>query len=481
MMMNLDASLSTSRIVPPEAFQQQPATAPSPAGVGTPLWWLYRLLARLEREKPRLVLLDDYYRGNHPFPYIRDPEVRAEYLALLRSSRSNFVRMVIRAMEQRLRIDGLRLRTERDDRPDSQTWDIWMANNLDSWSQTAFQVALTQRRAYWSVWYPERGSDVPLIAVEDPTQVYVEHQPGNRTRRAAAVKTWTDDWTGEHLANVYLPDGVWKFRLEQPTKVRPYTAWIEREPAVRNPLGVVPIIPMTHQPGLTTMPDGESEIDDLLPIQDRINTTLLNRQVAEHLAAFRQKWATGLEIPVDEHGQPVQTFKAAIDQLWVNEDPQGRYGSFEATDLDNYVKASEQDVQHICVLSFSPRHYFTVQGQAPSGDALKSAEAGLVAKVCRAQRWWNGSVRETLRLARRTVNLDTPYDAEIVWADPEYQTLGQLVDAMMKLLAGNVVTPGYVLERIGVPPSTIARLEAERLQAQLLTDAQTTQPSAPEL
>lgn len=448
---------------------------PIMANIGDPLWWLYRLKARIQLEQGWLETLDGYYGGAHRLPEIKDPEAAKQFQALIERSRSNYVGMVVDVRMQRLRVDGLRLRDDRDDRPDQATWEIWQANELEAWSAVAFQTALVQRRAYWSVWYPERGSQFPVIRVESPTQVYVEHVPGDPTKRAAAAKFWRDDWTGADCANVYLPTGIHKFRLENlPTGRRSFgevvpQAWREYE-FVPNPLGVVPIIPMVHRPGLTSYVDGRSEIEGLLPAQDRINATLLNRQVAEHLAAFTQKWATGLEVP-EEDGKAVQQFKAALDELWVNEDPAGRFGAFPASDLDNYIKAKADDIQDISVLSFSPRHYFTVQGQAPSGDSMKSAEAGLVAASYSIQRQFNRGLRSTLALARRTIGQDTPVDSEIVWADPEYQTVGQLVDAMMKLHAGNIVGPDYVLERIGATPGTIAREASRRMQAELLGDA----------
>lgn len=446
---------------------QVPASSllPQTSGVGTPPWWLYRLLTRLTVEQPQLVLLDDYYSGDHPLPELRDEKVRAEFYRYLARSKSNFMRLVVDAQAQRTRLQGFRLDGSTDS-ADKATWDLFEANNMESELQIAWQVMLTQRRSYVSVWYPtERGSTLPLIRVEDPTQMIVEYEPGDRTKRAAALKVWIDDWTGQMLANVYLLTAIHKFRYDPASRTKPFSSWVEREPMVRNPLGVVPVFPLVNRPRLSR--NGMSEIEDLLPIQDRINQTILGRQIAEHHAAFRQKWATGLEIPIDEDtGEPVQTFKSAIDTFWVNEDPTGKWGQFEAADLKNYASPKESDIQDIAVISATPRHYFTVNGQAPSGDSMKSAETGLVAKVIDQTRTLKSTVREIAMVARQIAKLPAVM-VEPIWGDPEYQTLGQLVDAQMKLFAGGIVSEDYVLEKIGETPATIDRERKARRTRQL--------------
>lgn len=443
---------------------------------GSPLQWLYRLDAKLEGQKADLVRLEDYYRGFHRTPLSKDPATNAEMQQLLcrmlEQSGSNFMRLVVDAMVQRIRVQGFRLKDDRDDRPDQETWEMFQANNLESLSQIGWQVTLTQRRSYYSVWYPQPGDDprYPVIRIESPQQCIVEHAPGDRRRRVAGLKVWQDDWTGEKHANVYLPDAVHKFRFEDRTNRKPYAAWVVREEPVRNLLGEVPLVPVVNRPSLLLDPDGWSEIEDLLVIQDRINQTLFNRQVAEHFAAFRQKWATGLEIPVDDDGRPIDTFSSAINRFWVNEDSQGKFGQFEATDLKNYASPRESDIQDIAVISSTPRHYFTVNGQAPSGDSMKSAETGLVAKIHNFEEWASGSLKDVARLARKVKGLDTPVDSEVVWADPEYQTLGQLVDAQVKLYSQGVVDRATVLEAIGKKPGAIARIEAKVLEEQMAAE-----------
>lgn len=438
-----------------------------------PLAWLYRLETKLKYERAGtatlysdghyewrmgLGMLDAYYDGHHPLPEVVDDETRARYLEFMRRSRSNYMKVVVDAERERIHLNGFRTGKGEDAKPDLELWEILQENGIGQSMPLAVKTALTKRRAYWSVFYGPGNR--PMIRVEDPAQVIVEHDPTDRRKRVAAAKFWADDWTGTKFANIYLPNIVYKFYWHDGDRARP-AGWYEREPLVRHGLGV-PIIPMVNRPTMHLPVDGVSEIDGLTPIQDRINQTDLNRQIAEHFSAFRQKWATGIDIPTDENGEPIQAFSSAIDSFWVNTNKDGRWGEFNPTDLQNYDHPKQGDIQDIAILSATPRHYFTVNGQAPSGDSMKSAEAGLIAKVSTfIDETANPALIEVAQLCdqitgRRTAQAVTP-----IWADPEYRTFAQLVDGTAKLVETKIISRRYGREQIGMDPSTAARMERE--------------------
>jgi diadenosine tetraphosphatase ApaH/serine/threonine PP2A family protein phosphatase len=473
------SSTLSSTVVPVTPWASAP---PLTEGVGTPLWWVYRLVARLNREivgyvertpdgvlvlREGMARLQRYYDGHHDLPWVRDSDVRAEYQALLNRARSNFMRLVVNVPAERVKVLGLRLPGD-DEVADTATWEIWQRNDLDRWFPVAVKTALAQRRAVFSVW---ADSDRKAkIVVEDPQQVIVEFAPGDPGTRVAGLKLWTDDWTGDQLVNLILPDAVYRYRWGPPPGGQGPQGWYAREAPERNPFGVVTYVPMVNDPGLHNA--GVSRIEDVLPVQDRINQTILNRGVAEHLSAFQQKWAAGLEIPIDEDtGLPVQPLKASIDSIWIGEGEHVKFGQFDATDLANYASVKESDLEDISVLTRTPRHVFVHQGQAPSGDAMKSDEAGLVADVKGSmQPTFGAAIREVLGLARKIDNLPEVAGTEIVWGDPEWQTFAQLVDGHTKLLEARVVSRRYVAEKIGMTPATIKRVEAE-VMADALLDA----------
>ena len=450
---------------------------------GTPLWWLEKLSAELSSRQANMQLWDSYYSGEHPLPFLtkaHDAKMRDEFRRLLEDSRSNFMRLVVDVVEERLRVEGFRLSASTDIKSDKASWDIWQANQMDAESQTAFVESLVKGVSYLSVWSDSDGDDFADIAIEDPLQTIVGYVPGSNYRqRAAALKVWRDDWTGKDRANVYLPSGIFKFEAASSDSIPGApTQWagdaMVPNPArgdaisrrwkelpdefVGNPLGVVPIIPLRNRPRLLV--EGESEIADVYRVQNQINGFLFLLALAGYFGAHKQRWATGVAI-MEKDGKPIELM-SAIDTLWQNENPNAAFGQFEATDLGGYIKAIEQKVLHIAVTTRTPRHYLIEQGQSPSGDAIKSAESGLTKKVERKMRDFGERLEQVIRLARRFQGEEgAPVDSEIVWADPEIRTEAELTDAAIKKVQIGLIDRAQALEDLGYTQTQIARMLAE--------------------
>ena len=207
------------------------------------------------------------------------------------------------------------------------------------------------------------------------------------------------------------------------------------------------------------MTEGASEIQQVIPVQDAINKILLDMLVASEFGSFRQRWVTGMEIPRDpETSQPVEPFKAAVDRLWMSENPAVKFGEFNQTDLAPYVKSVEMLVQHIASQTRTPPHYFYLSGQFPSGESIKSAETGLVAKARRKMRHLSESWEEVMRLAF-DVDDDARAgftEAETIWADPESRTEGEHADATLKKRALGVPLQQLWVD-LGYSPQEIER------------------------
>ena len=430
------------------------------------------LVASLEKDldsrQTEYRLYDDYYAGRQPLLLASD-KWRGIFGRLFRGFSDNFLALVVDAVEERLTVQGFRL--GKDPEADPDAWRIWQTNQLDAWSQVAHTEALVKGCSYIGV-SPFRSEwpadDVPLITVEDCCEVIVRTSMAMRGKRLSALKKWKDD-DGRWMATLYLPTEVVKFqqsrRLQYANQYgRSYIegGWEPREtvgeswPLV-NPLNVVPLIPLVNRPRLSGM--GESEIADLIPAQNAINKTAMDMLVAGEFASFRQKWATGIEIPADDAGKPIDTFAEAIKRFFSTAVPDAKFGQFEATDLAPFVKTIEMWVQHIASRSHTPPHYLLGQsGSFPSGESLKATETGLVAKARRKQRHFGEGWEEVVRLAFTALGdaRGEIVDSEVNWADPESRTEAEHVDALVKM--GSLGVPQEILwERWGATPTEIAR------------------------
>ncbi|MEU0670353.1 phage portal protein [Streptomyces lavendulocolor] len=434
--------------------------------VESPQWWLDRLWSELQERRRYVELMRQYYCGDHPLPSVTE-KARTAFQRLLRQARSNYVGLIVDATAERMQIDGFRLGDA--ETGDDEVWRIWQANNLDADSDLIITEAVKTGRAFVLVAPNPADPTTPVVTAEDATQAIVAYRPGSRRERAAGLKAWTDDWTGLLMATLYLPDALYKFQAEKPKQgLQATIRWAAREtksepwPAP-NPLRVVPLVEIPNRPDL--LGEAHSEIEDVLDIQDRINKTLIDRMMAQEFSAFRQRWATGYELPEDEDGQPIEPFKAAVDRLWVAEDSAVKFGEFSATDLGPYLAAVDADVQHMAARTRTPAQYLLGQLSNVNGETLKATESGLVSKVKQRQRPIGEGKEEAVRLYLKAAGDDRDLSRiETIWHNPEFRTEGELVDALLKMSTLGV--PHEALwERWGATQTEIAQWSELRNQA----------------
>ncbi|MBK9181403.1 MAG: phage portal protein [Acidimicrobiales bacterium] len=440
---------------------------------GSPAWWLGKLAARISQQTADAARLERYYEGLQPLA-IATQEYREEFSRMLAAVCDNWMPIIVDAVEERLHVEGFRIGG--DPAGDTDAWQLWQANCLDADSEIAHSTALTCGRAAVMVWAGDDGQ--PEITIEHPAQVAVAYAPGSRRRKLAAVKQWVDEWTGEHHANVYLPDRIAKLRRPDAS-----SGWAERADEIPNPLGLVPIVELQNRPKLAGGRWGvRSEIAEVLSTQDQINKLVCDLLVAAEFGAFRQRWATGIELPVDpDTGVELEAFKVALDRLWHTSAPDARFGEFGQTDLANYTAAIENRVQSLASRTRTPPHYLLGQsGAFPSGESLKATETGLIAKVHSRQRHYGEAWEEVIRLAFAVLGDErsSATAAETIWSDPESRTESEHVDSLVKKLALGV--PHQQLwEDAGYTPPQIARFKA-MLAEHALTQAVSFGLDAPE-
>lgn len=441
-----------------------PTNAPQ---VGSPDWWLRRLEKQLDDRQQKLRVYDAYYEGEHPLAFASEKFLKA-FGGMFRAFADNWCDLVVDAVEERLNVEGFRFGESPE--ADQDAWDTWQRNQLDVDSQLAHTDALIHGESAAIVWADDEGTGAE-ITVESAHQVICAYEPGSRRERAAALKKWLEDDDFLH-ATLYLRDGIYKYRSAR--AVKSYDTggsgsrvdWVPREVGnegwpLANPLGVVPVVPLCNRPRLLSA--GHSEIAKVIPVQNAVNKLVADMLVASEFGAFRQRWVTGMEIPTDpETNQPVEPFRIAVDRLLMGmPEPGGpdiHFGEFSETNLANFVTAIEMLVQHIASQTRTPPHYFYLRGQFPSGEAIKSAETGLVAKSKRKQRPFGESWEEVMRLSFKVTGdaRGDVIDAETIWGDPESRSEAQHVDAVLKMMAVGV--PQQALwEELDFSPQQIER------------------------
>lgn len=422
--------------------------------------YLNLLDERLRRRSPMINLWEDYYEGKHHLVFATS-RFRETFGNLFREFADNWCELIVNASVERLKIIGFQANDKASEKSAAEIWDD---NDMAIQAKIAHTEAVKLGTSYilvdQNVTVP--GTDTPLITIEHPAQCIVAKDPANRRLRRAALKEWVND-DGYVYANVYLPDGIYRYQTDQKVDEQQpslqvsgmlwpedYVAapatflhggkatWIPRHDEtgfyIPNKLSVVPVIPLENNPTLAV--GGRSDIAHVIPIQNAVNKFLMDMIIASEFASFNQRWATGIEIPRDpETGKPLneQRFLAAVSRVWAVEDEGAKFGQFAASDLSNYVKALELVIQHIAAITRTPPHYLLGQsGAFPSGDSLTATETGLVAKCESKTEDFSPSHAEAVSLAHELKTKERKR-FKPTWKDCERRIQAQRIDGALKM------------------------------------------------
>lgn len=418
-----------------------------------------QLSDKLDTTVPKLVDLDRYWRGEQAAAYLT-PEARDALGDRLKTLSVNFPRLAVTALAERLEVTGFRTDGP-DAEPDGELWRIWRRNGMEDAAAQAHVDALAYGRSFVMVWADTNGA--PIVTVESPLQVAVLRDPATR-RVTAALKRWVDGNVGR--AVLYEPGRITKLvasGVVVDAAAMPATGWTATE-ILPNPLGVVPVVPIVNRGRLLDV-DGVSEMTDVLDLADALNKLVGDMLVTSEFYARPRRWATGLEVVEDAEGNAVKPFSAALDDVWQSEAPETKFGQFDAARLDGYADAAALVTQQIGALTGLPPHYLGLHGDQPaSADAIRSAEASLVARAYALHRTFGTAWAEVARLvlAVRDGSDPSALDVDVVWANPETRTPAQAADAAAKLVGVGVPLSVVLADTLGMSPEQVERVRSAR-------------------
>ncbi|MFE9660320.1 phage portal protein [Streptomyces sp. NPDC005955] len=408
--------------------------------------WLH---SKLLRRRTYLRFCANYYEGKHQQMVFAQAKYHNEFGRVFEQWSDNFCGLIIDSVNERLAIDGFQMTDEPGGDRDAR--DIWQRNHLDAESNTAHLESMIHGVSYAVVWADADG--FPTISVESAENVVVQHTPGDRRSIEAAAKFGTDDW-GREFVTLWWGGLVF-------TATGTAGRWGDYRARV-NPLGAPPVVPIPTRSRLTSPP--VSDLAVVIPLADAINKTVADALVASEYAAWPQRYVTGLEIQEDEQGRPVEPYRVAVDKLLQAESPDVRFGQFEAADLKNYVNLTSMLVQHMASISRIPFHYFLLNGgTAPSGEAIASAEAGLIAKTRERMLHYGEAWERVMRLAFRVLGdrRAFAFGAEVIWRDPQNRSIAQHYDALLKAQLIGVPRDQLLLDA-GYTPQQVERFHIMR-------------------
>lgn len=364
----------------------------------------------------RYARTERYYDGDHDLAFATEKFQNA-FGTLFREFALNLCPVICDALRDKLRVTGFSVEQEGGDKRqetgdgeaggelssnsgnsvdsvNSTTRSIWQANRMATRAGEVHKAALKNGDAYAIVWPNARGE--AIIYPNKSTNVSVVYDEDNPGLISWAAKYWQTADKRIRL-NLFYPDRIERYvspksnvqslgsgvegRASIDFSTLDFGPWtLDGSSVVPNPYGIVPIFHFANNSDIG-MP-GRSELDSAIPVQDGLNKSVLDMLVAMEFSAYRQRWAAGIEYEIDSNGKVVAPFQGGLDQLWITENANAKFGDFEDAHLEQFLKVKDSFRVDIASVTGTPLHYLmqNVDG-FPSGESLRKSETRFVAKV----------------------------------------------------------------------------------------------------
>jgi hypothetical protein len=398
-------------------------------------------LAAIKTYMPKYQTYDNYYDGEHRLTFASD-KYRNAFGNTFKAFADNLCATVVDATSDRLTL----IRFDTDSETISENaWNLWNVNRMDRGSGQLHVEALTSGDAYLIVWPDaENNPRFYVNRARGMTVGYDDEQPGLVTW---AGKVWKRS-DHHYRMTMYYADRIEKYVTrekhehggypEKPDAWEPFQPEGERWP-LENPWEQVPVFHFANNAGVGEW--GRSELRDVIPLQDALNKAMADMLVAMEFNALPQRWATGLVVEVDpETGRPPVMFQPG--GVWAVGDPAVRFGEFAASNLTQFTDVHETIRREIAVVSRTPGHYITPpQGDFPSGESLKTAEASFLAKVTDRQVAFGNVWEDAMHLALRMAGSETQ-TLSAVWEDAAPRSEKEMAEKVQILTSSGASIEG---------------------------------------
>ena len=362
-------------------------------------------IANLRINSTRYAKPERYYNGDHDLAFATE-KFQNTFGTLFREFALNLCPVICDAVRDKLRVTGFSVEDATGSTGGSpvrsHSRSIWQRNRMATRAGEIHKESLRSGDAYAIVWPNSRGEAViyPNKAA-NITVAYDDDEPG---RIIWAAKAWRladrhirlnllysdriEKYISRGESEGSLPDakdftplgGSSEFRVSSSERDRKLGTRNLELGTIPNPYGVVPVFHFANNADLGMA--GRSELEAAIPVQDGLNKSVLDMLVAMEFSAYRQRWAAGIEIEIDANGKAIAPFKAGVDHLWITDNPNARFGDFDAAHLEQFLKVKDSFRVDIASVTGTPLHYFLqTAGDFPSGASLKKAETRFLSKV----------------------------------------------------------------------------------------------------
>lgn len=412
-----------------------------------------RLSTKIRADYRRLKKFDNYYELEQRVKHIGialPVDVAEDFEVIL-----NVPRM---AVDEPVRRQNLRFfyRVGDQTRADDALMESWEYNNLGSKSRLLQKETRIFGRAWAMVGTNPDDRNHPLITLEDPRNVACDVDVA-RSRARSALRMYRDEDAKKTLGTLYLPDSTIHV-------VRTAAGW-EVTSRDDHGLGAVPIVGFLNRPRAGDFA-GTSEMTDVIGPTDAIARMITNMGVAGDTHALPSRWAAGVkkEDFVDENGKEMAMWDAYITAIRATENPNAKFGQFEASDLKNFHESVNNLLAWCALMLGLPTRYTNPNTVNPASEGAIYADLERLVQNVNDMNLFDGdswSWVMGLEERFRTGEWGSPNSIRARWHNPETTTFSQVVDGLTKLRSVGAVSVEGMWDEMGWDE---ARKRQERLR-----------------
>lgn len=233
----------------------------------------------------------------------------------------------------------------------------------------------------------------------------------------------------------------------------------------RHNAGVAPAVRYSNQIDLEGRTPGE--VEPYVQVAARIDKTTYDRMVNQHFNSWKVRTATGLDMPTDPTDQERVKMLLRQGDILTGEDGV-KFGTLDETSSDSLIKATDEDVKLLAVVTQTPVHALTGDLVNLSADAIAESRAMADLKVNERKVGFGDSNEQLLRLAAHIEGRAedaADFSLRTDWADLQSRSMSQAADALGKMATMLKIPVELLWDRIPTVTPEIAKSWREYKEA----------------